>query len=124
MFLWKQCKEVREIKDKIILLIIGGIILASITCLIVSQKKLDTSSDEIKMCRVNALERAKIDIGENCYIVAMKQKKDKTGYQVLITNTEDTYAILYDVYPTSSPKYIVKQVISSKGADATKNLLN
>lgn len=113
----------KEIKNKIIVLVIGCIILIGFTCLNGNQKKIDLSSTETEMCRVTALERAKIDLGEDCDIVAMKQKKDKTGYQILVANKEDTYAILYEVCPTPSD-YIIKQVMSSRGADATKNILN
>lgn len=88
-----------------------------------SQNQRETYLTELEISRTVTLEKAKTDIGDDCYIVAAKQKRDKTGYQVLITNKEDTHAILYEVYPYT-PEYTIRELISSRGADATKELLN
>lgn len=89
-----------------------------------SCKSMIRSKETIKFCRQVALEQGKKDIGGACYVVASTLKKDKSGYQVLIANTEDTYAILYNVYLESPKEYIIKKAMESKGADAIENLLH
>lgn len=112
---------------KTYLIIIVSIILLGIMtgCFVsvINQKQSSETIHEINVCKEVALEKAKEDIGDDCYVVFAKLRKDKTCYQVLITNEKDTHAILYDVFYKSPDNYIIRETISTKGSNATKELL-